>query len=253
MRLHRIPILHPPLPTRFLTTCGLAGLLVILAACTATDELPSPGERGRALVHLWDAKGGPPMEVLTEYIQQEQMGRFDHLTMKPVQIRLESSDNVVFITADSGAYNKDAIDTLVLEPQMPTGLVRLAGTRDGEPSVGTSTRVVFRQQEQLMTMEQVVLVHHGRLERFLDRPKPVGQAFEDSSIPETLGRGLLKDWNRIPSVMLLQAPNGRYISGPNQDSHSRPELAAPAVVALLAALPHPLALPPVPRGKRNRE
>lgn len=240
MRLHRSLAFLPGV----CAACFLVG-------CTGDEPLPPPGAHGQALIYLWDAKDGPPLVVVrTAVIEQDKPGDFDQLAMRPAQIRMEASEGVIYITADRGIYRKTQPDTLVLQANRPDGWVRLAGTRGGEPFAGVSTRVVLRQQEKLLTMERVELAHDGRTERIQDRPKPVGTFFQPGHLTSPEG-GLLQEWDRIPAMLYLQPPDGRTISGPTRDSQMDPGIATPAITALLAALPHPLALPPVPRGERG--
>jgi hypothetical protein len=152
-----------------------------------------------------------------------------------VHIRVESPDGVLFINAERGRFQKEATDTLVLEPEQAHGVVRLSGSWGGAPFVGTSSQAVFRQGERLLMMEAVELVHRGRAQRLLDSPKPRGQpAFG----------GVLTDLDHLPAVIFMQDHNVIH-PGPNRD---RP---TPIMLAALAALPQPLTLPPMPRGERR--
>jgi len=185
-------------------------------------------------VYLWEPAGGAPLVVRTMSIEQAGVGDFRHLLLRPVMIRVESTDGILFISAERGRFRKDETETLILEPESPQGVVRLSGSWGGVPFVGVSPRAAFRQGEHVLAMDAVELVHRGRAERFLDRPKPVGQPVD----------GALADLDRIPSVLFMQNQNALR-TGPNR------ERTAPILVAALAALPQPLVLPPAPRGERR--
>ena len=226
-------MLEPRVPPMRLIWSGL--LVALLVGCSEVEELPPPGARGEAVVQLWDQAGGPPTTIRTASITQAGIGDFRNLVLRPVQIRVESPDGVLFINAERGRFRKEATDTLVLESEQAHGVVRLSGNWGGSPFVGTSAQAIFRQGEHLLMMESVELVHRGRAERLLDRSKPVGQpAFE----------GVLTDLDHLPAVIFVQNQNAVRM-GPNRD---RP---APIILAALAALPQPLTLPPMPRGARK--
>jgi hypothetical protein len=145
---------------------------------------------------------------------------------------------VFYIHAERGTYRKDAIDSLVLEPVRPDGRIHLSGvwSQDGEPFFGVATRAVYRQGERLLAMQnRVELVQRGRLDVFLERPRPAGPG----DWPQ--------DWSVIPPLVFWNRPDQqRFAFGPNP----RVRASAPALVAALAVMPRPMTLPAPERGAR---
>lgn len=216
---------------------GFTAVALLLAGCGEEEPLPPPGAHGQALVHLWSKDGGPPLAVETEHIEQARPGDFEQLHLKPVRIRIEGPEGVFYVHAERGIFSKAAADSLVLEPVQAGGRIHLSGfwRVDGEPFFGVAARAVFRQEARLLAMQQrVELVQRGRLDVFLERPRPPGAG----EWPQ--------DWTVIPPMVFWNREQ-RFTLGPNP----RIRASTPALVAALAVMPRPMTLPAPERGLRS--
>jgi hypothetical protein len=203
----------------WLPLSALAAGLLLNAGCLDKPTLAKPGASGHIVFHLWGKPDEPPTIFRTDELTQEG-NRFDHLVMKPVEVRRPFEDGVIFIQSPKGEYfspkSAGAVseNTIVMD-----GPVRLSGMLRGEPVVGLGQSAVMRRSdlraERKLVMTDVVLVTRGSL---------------------ATARELTTDEQGRISVV-------DYRQEPKQ---------SPAVANALAALPRPLVFPEFRESDRQR-
>jgi hypothetical protein len=177
-----------------------APLLSLLAACgTDVATLPPPGVGGTVVVNVWEPDGSPPTVLVAERIRQEG-ARFERLVLDRVRARVVMPDLDCAVSSPSGAWAA-SLGQLTLD-----GPVRLAGSWQGSPLLGSATSASLARDSQTLVLEQLEMWHRGQR-----LTAPVAEMRRDRT---------------------LIAPKG-MTSAPLP-----PELAA-----VLAALPDPLVLP----------
>lgn len=135
--------------------CALFAVLVLVGCGAAPQPLPPPGASGTVAVHVWDPQGGPPTVLVAERIRQEGM-RFDRLLLDRVRGRLVQPDLDCAMNAPSGVWSARQ-GLLGLD-----GPVRLAGTWQGSPMLGTAAAASLSRDGGALVLQDVELWHRGQ-------------------------------------------------------------------------------------------
>ncbi|MBA3709172.1 MAG: hypothetical protein H0W83_10185 [Planctomycetes bacterium] len=204
-----------------MTAAVLAVLGSSLGGCLDKPTLAKPGASGHIVFHLWGQPGMPPTVFRTDDLTQEG-SRFDHLVMRPVEIRRPFEEGIVFIHSPKGQYSSpkaEAGSTAAENTIQLDGPVRIAGSWRGEPVVGLAQSAVMRRSQlrsdRRLDMTDVVLLTRGSL-----------GTYRTLSFDEEGHMGFTT-----------------YHQEPKQ---------SPALSAALAALPHPLVFPEFREADRQR-
>lgn len=129
---------------------------LVLAGCgAAPTPLPPPGASGTVAVHVWDPQGGPPTVLVADRIRQEGL-RFDRLLLERVRGRLVQPDLDCAMNAPSGTWSARQ-GLLRLD-----GPVRLAGTWQGSPVLGTAAGASLSRDGGALALREVELWHRGQ-------------------------------------------------------------------------------------------
>lgn len=173
---------------------------LLLAGCGGDPAaLPPPGAAGTVVINVWEPDGSPPTVLVAERIRQEG-ARFDRLVLERVRARVVQPGFDCAVTSPSGTWTT-ARGLLTLD-----GPVRLAGTWQNSPVLGSASAAAMSRDGQALVLENLEMWNRGQRVT-----APVVELRRDRS---------------------LIAPKG-------MDSSPLP----PELAAVLAALPDPLILP----------
>jgi hypothetical protein len=173
---------------------------LLLAGCGGGPAaLPPPGAAGTVVINVWEPDGSPPTVLVAERIRQEG-ARFDRMVLERVRARVIQPDFDCAVTSPSGTWTT-ARGLLTLD-----GPVRLAGTWQNSPVLGSASSASMSRDGQALVLSNLEMWNRGQ--------RLTAQVVE-----------LRRDRS-------LLAPKG-------MDSSPLP----PELAAILAALPDPLVLP----------
>ncbi len=207
---------------RLLTGIGAASAL--LCSCRDSATTQALGSADPVVFQLWDAADVAPTVILADRVHQQGLS-FDTINLDRVTIRRPVPDGVACVQAPSATYRRRAEDAITLSgPPDQVRPIRLSGQLRGVPFAGVARAAVLKSAERVLRLTDVVIQYAGKTTIV-----PVVDVTERDQI---LGHG----------------GNGSFhvsaISRPDRQEPSRYQ-PAPAVAAMLAALPRPATVPEI--------